>query len=149
VASDPVRWLHVLVVPLRGPDGSFPWLVHGAAGCGGPRDAESALHDLVRRSLPAGPGECRAKLGALTPRERQVVALLCRGATLRGIAATLGVRYVTVRNHVQHIEAKLGVHSLLEIVALRLSEREAIPRASRLPAAPRAGRDLPRRRRDR
>jgi DNA-binding CsgD family transcriptional regulator len=145
VGSDPVRWLHVLVVPLRGPDGSFPWLVHGAAACAGPRDARSPVHEAVARSLPARAGDRRARMDGLTPREREVVALLCGGATLRGIAATLGVRYVTVRNHVQHIEAKLGVHSLLEIVAFRLSGPEPGRGARRLPAPPRAAGDLPRR----
>jgi DNA-binding NarL/FixJ family response regulator len=123
VAADPVRWLHVLVVPLEGPGGSFPWLVHAAADCTGPGGAESYLHGVIRRTLPSSPAERRAKLGDLTRREQQVVRMLCRGATLHDIARALGVQYVTVRNHVQHIEAKLGVHSLLEIVAYGLTTR--------------------------
>ena len=122
VASDPVRWLHVLVIPLRAPDGSFPWLVHGAVPCGAPTAAERTRGAAGRRrSLAAARGVRRRKLAALTRREREVVELLCRGESLHRIAERLGVRYVTVRNHVQHIEAKLGVHSLLEIVAFGMT----------------------------
>jgi len=38
-------------------------------------------------------------------------------ATLESIATRLGVSYATVRNHVQHILAKLDAHSMLEAIA--------------------------------
>ena len=56
----------------------------------------------------------------LTSREREILTLLAEDATLHEIAGRLGVSYATVRNHVQHILRKLGVHSILEAVAVFL-----------------------------
>jgi len=50
----------------------------------------------------------------LTPREREVLTLLARGANGREIAAELGISRNTVRTHVQSILTKLQVHSRLE-----------------------------------
>jgi DNA-binding NarL/FixJ family response regulator len=53
----------------------------------------------------------------LTPRERDVLALLAIGANSKTIAKKLAVTPNTVRTHVQSIHSKLGVHSRLEAVA--------------------------------
>ena len=53
----------------------------------------------------------------LTAREREVLALLSRGATSQTIADALGIAPNTVRTHVQNILSKLQVHSRLEAVA--------------------------------
>jgi HD-GYP domain-containing protein (c-di-GMP phosphodiesterase class II) len=45
----------------------------------------------------------------LTPREREVLALLAVGETNKSIARRLGISAKTVGNHVEHIYAKLGV----------------------------------------
>ena len=45
----------------------------------------------------------------LTPREVEILRLLVRGQTNREIAQELVVSRGTVKNHVQHIIAKLGV----------------------------------------
>lgn len=50
----------------------------------------------------------------LTPREREVLALLVQGADGHKAAATLGISLNTVRTHVQSILTKLQVHSRLE-----------------------------------
>ena len=47
-------------------------------------------------------------------------ALLAQDKNLYEIAEQLGVSYYTVRNHVQHVLGKMGVHSTLEAVALYL-----------------------------
>ena len=54
---------------------------------------------------------------ALTPRETEVLGLLARGHCTTEIARRLFLSPVTVRNHVQHLTAKLGLHSQLEAVA--------------------------------
>ena len=54
---------------------------------------------------------------ALTPRESEVLGLLAQGHSTTGIARRLYLSPVTVRNHVQHLTAKLGLHSQLEAVA--------------------------------
>jgi two-component system, NarL family, nitrate/nitrite response regulator NarL len=53
----------------------------------------------------------------LTPREREVLALLVRGASGDAIASPLGISPNTVRTHVQSILTKLQVHSRLEAAA--------------------------------
>ncbi len=50
----------------------------------------------------------------LTSRERDVLALLVRGAGSDAIASALGISPNTVRTHVQSILTKLQVHSRLE-----------------------------------
>ena len=53
----------------------------------------------------------------LTEREQQVLELLAQGRDTDEIARTLVISPATVRNHVQHILAKWGVHSRLEAVS--------------------------------
>lgn len=57
---------------------------------------------LVER-LQAGP------VNPLTPREREVAALVAQGLTNREIAARLYLSERTAQNHVQHILTKLGL----------------------------------------
>lgn len=58
-----------------------------------------------------------AAAGALTRRELEVLRLLATGANTRAAAERLGVSPATVRNHVQNMLGKLGVHSRLQAVA--------------------------------
>ena len=53
----------------------------------------------------------------LTPRELEVLGLLSEGIPGATIAKRLNISSTTVRNHVQHIQGKLGVHSKTEAVA--------------------------------
>lgn len=53
----------------------------------------------------------------LTPREREVLALVARGYTSHRIARRLGVSLATVRTHVEHARAKLGARSRSQAVA--------------------------------
>ena len=62
-------------------------------------------------------------LDVLTPREREVLHLLTEGLDGAAIAERLFVSSATVRNHIQHILGKLGVHSRAEAVALALRRR--------------------------
>lgn len=66
-----------------------------------------------------GPGP----LDVLTAREREVLQLLTEGLDGTAVAERLFVSPATVRNHVQHILTKLGVHSRVEAVALALRGR--------------------------
>lgn len=47
--------------------------------------------------------------GLLTPREREVLSLVRQGLTNRQIARRLGITPGTVRSHLEHAFAKLGV----------------------------------------
>lgn len=56
-------------------------------------------------------------LERLTPRERQILALMSRGVDNRAIARDLYISYATVRTHVRSILLKLGASSQLDAVA--------------------------------
>lgn len=58
-----------------------------------------------------------AARNALTPREREVLGLLARGANTGDVAAALTISIATARKHTQNILTKLNVHSALEAVA--------------------------------
>lgn len=53
----------------------------------------------------------------LTTREQQVLELLAEGLSSNTMSKRLGISLTTVRNHIQHIQSKLGVHSQSEAVA--------------------------------
>ena len=67
-----------------------------------------------------GTAEGDGRLDVLTPRERDVLALLTEGLDGAAIAERLFLSPATVRNHIQHILGKLEVHSRVEAVALAL-----------------------------
>jgi len=52
----------------------------------------------------------------LTAREQEILQLLSEGLSVSVISELLNISPVTVRNHLQHIQAKLGVHSQVETV---------------------------------
>jgi PAS domain S-box-containing protein len=53
----------------------------------------------------------------LTKRELEVLQLLAEGISLQSISKRLSISLTTVRNHMQHIQKRLGVHSQTEAVA--------------------------------
>lgn len=53
----------------------------------------------------------------LTPREREVLELLAGGLDAGAIARALGISVSTVRTHIRHILATLGVHTQLAAVS--------------------------------
>lgn len=63
------------------------------------------------------------RASTLTRREREILRLLIAGANTRVVAERLGVSPSTVRNHVQNLFGKLGVHSRLEAVAFATTHR--------------------------
>jgi DNA-binding NarL/FixJ family response regulator len=82
-----------------------------------PAEAGSVVRLLLREQ--ARHRELDRLLAALTPRERAVLDCLAEGAGRRdAVAEQLHLSVNTVRTHLQHLMAKLGVHSALEAVAL-------------------------------
>jgi DNA-binding NarL/FixJ family response regulator len=64
--------------------------------------------------------EATSRLSNLSRRERQVLALLAEGGNKETIARALVISPETVRTHIQHVLAKLGVHSRLEAAAFAI-----------------------------
>jgi NarL family two-component system response regulator LiaR len=60
--------------------------------------------------------------GNLTPREREVLELLARGYANKRIARELGVAEKTVKTHVGHVLAKLGVTDRTQAALLAVRE---------------------------
>jgi two-component system, NarL family, response regulator DevR len=56
-------------------------------------------------------------LASLTPREKEILALMIQGADNRAVAELLRISYATVRTHVRSILVKLEARSQLEAVA--------------------------------
>jgi two-component system nitrate/nitrite response regulator NarL len=59
----------------------------------------------------------------LSPREHQVIRLVCDGLSNKAIAAKLGVTEGTVKGHLHSIFEQLGVRSRVELM-IALADRE-------------------------
>ena len=73
----------------------------------------------VARKMVA-PDRPNSPLSRLSPRERQVLALLSRGWDNARIGRDLFISQHTVRTHIQNILEKLGMHSKLEAAAFAM-----------------------------
>lgn len=70
----------------------------------------------MRRDSPDDETHASAADG-LTPAERRIVQMVCRGLTNPQIAAGLSVEPTTVRWHLKNIFRKLGVRTRTQLVA--------------------------------
>jgi PAS domain S-box-containing protein len=71
---------------------------------------------LLDTHVPSPPPDLPIK--ALTSRQRDVLRLIAKGESAKGIATSLHISPTTARNHTQRILVKLGVHSKLEALAV-------------------------------
>lgn len=105
----------------------------GAAGFlvkhAGPAALVDGIQAALRGELPMDPGAVKLlaqqredPLEALSPREREVLALLAKGLSNKKIAEALGVTEKTIKTHVSSVLAKLGVKDRLQ-AALYAQER--------------------------
>jgi FixJ family two-component response regulator len=74
--------------------------------------------------------ELHARFDALSPREREVMALVAAGRANKQIAAELGVSLVTVKVHRGHVMGKMAARSVPDLVRMadQLGVRVAGPR---------------------
>jgi DNA-binding CsgD family transcriptional regulator len=114
------HWLQVTAIPVDGPDRTGRWIVHAARVADRERRLERHVARVAARSEEIRESDGPRARRPLSPREREVLDLLARDVELGRVAAQLGITYVTVRNHVQHVLTKLGAHSVEEAVAIHV-----------------------------
>ena len=83
------------------------------------RAIEQALaHHRTLRDLKEKLDTVRARIGRLTPREREVFELVIRGDHNKQIARALGCTERTVKAHRHNVMEKMQAHTLAELVSL-------------------------------
>ena len=114
------QWLNVGIVVLRGPARRSTLTVHLIRDVTARREVERRAAALLGRlSVDDAP----SAMPEITRREAEVLRLLACGASNRAIGETLGISPTTVRNHIEHLLSKLGVHSKLEAVVYAARHR--------------------------
>ena len=74
--------------------------------------------DAVRRDKEQVLREMRTRYEMLSPREREVMAMVTAGFLNKQAAAEIGLSEVTVKVHRHNVMKKLGVKSLPELVRI-------------------------------
>ncbi len=72
--------------------------------------SRSVIEKLAALRNPPRPGRPEAAVDQLTPRERDVLARLCRGESDHQIGSALNLARNTVRNHIAGLYKKIGVN---------------------------------------
>jgi FixJ family two-component response regulator len=103
-------------------DGAAEFLTKPVRG----QDLLDAIHkaleiDRKRRAERAEMQEMTLRFERLTPRERQVLALVVEGLLNKQIADELGMSELTVKTHRAHVMEKTGAESLAHLV--RMAEK--------------------------
>jgi len=92
--------------------------------------------DRVNRAELGKRSDLRARHEALTPREREVLALVMSGKANKVMAADLGLSQRTVEVHRARVMEKMGASSLAHLVRMVLDlEESAAPGATRSDSA--------------
>jgi FixJ family two-component response regulator len=81
--------------------------------------------DRKAREQRAEIAELRSRFNSLTPREREVMALVATGLLNKQVAGELGTSEASVKVHRQHVMEKIGANSLAELV--RMADKIGIP----------------------
>jgi FixJ family two-component response regulator len=74
--------------------------------------------DRQRRLVASRHAELRARFATLSPRERQVMALVTSGMLNKQIGSNLGLSVFTVKAHRKAAMRKMGARSLPELVRM-------------------------------
>jgi FixJ family two-component response regulator len=73
---------------------------------------------LKRRREEQSDLDIRARFESLTPRERQIMALVTAGHMNKVVAARIGISEMTVKIHRGHVMRKMGTRSLADLVLI-------------------------------
>lgn len=85
--------------------------------------------DRKRREIEKTVSNVRSRFESLTPRERDVLALVASGKMNKNVAAELGLAEITVKIYRGQIMRKMGAKSLAELV--KMNEALGTQRATR------------------
>lgn len=96
--------------------------------------------DRLNRAARENATLIEKRLGRLSTREQQVMAMACEGYQNREIAALIGISPRTVEVHKAHLMEKLKVRTLVELMRVR-EQAAAIATANRSPRTTSAGAD--------
>ena len=88
------------------------------------RISEALAKDRAGRELLGNRERIRARVAALTPREREVMALVTQGKANKVIAADLDLSQRTVEIHRAHVMQKMGANSLAHLVRMAIEMDE-------------------------
>jgi two-component system nitrate/nitrite response regulator NarL len=78
----------------------------------------SKLVSALKGGAPAAPTPAATLLHSLSPRERDILRGIARGASNKEIGADLGIAETTVKIHVQHVLRKLDVSTRVQAAVL-------------------------------
>jgi two-component system nitrate/nitrite response regulator NarL len=78
----------------------------------------AAFRDATAAPLPADPAAPISPIAQLSPREREILRGIARGASNKIIARELGIAETTVKIHVQHVLRKLDVASRVQAAVI-------------------------------
>ena len=78
--------------------------------------AQAIERDRKRRDTDKALAELAERFESLTPREREIMALVTAGLMNKQVAGELGLSEITVKIHRGHIMRKMGVRSLADLV---------------------------------
>jgi DNA-binding NarL/FixJ family response regulator len=99
-----------------------------------PRATRRLIEDFARRRGTTPPVADDDALDVLTPRERHVLELMARGLSNGEIADRLVVGPATVKTHVGHVLAKLGLRDRVQAVILAYEAGLVQPGGGAVPA---------------
>lgn len=116
------HWLQLLVIPFE-QNRQGTYTIHCAFVADRAHIIEGFLDRVASRTPVNIDRHFDLEKAKLSRRETEVLDHLAADDNLYEIAEKLNISYYTVRNHVQHILGKMGVHSTLEAVALYLLSR--------------------------
>jgi PAS domain S-box-containing protein len=110
-------WIDVSLLVIPGGPREVTIIVHLFRDVTAAREIEALVRERLARERPPAAAGAEAAPAVLTRREQEVLGLIASGADTRAIAAALHISPATVRNHVQNLFGKLGVHSRLQAAA--------------------------------
>jgi PAS domain S-box-containing protein len=113
-------WINISILSTTGARGT-PLTIHLFRDVTATRELLTLIHERLAPRPAPGPGG--PDPAALSRRELEVLRLMTEGLNTSATAERLHVSRATVRNHVQNIFGKLGVHTRLEAVAFAARQR--------------------------